>query len=356
MRPIARLVLAGSSFLAGSLTQPGVTQNVPTSVQTAGSIVRLDPALDQLIAPGTEPEVVAGPFVFTEGPMWRGNRLWFVDEENDKIHAVTADGQVSTLVDYQHGPYAKPAETPTASSHGATTGPNAMATGPDGSVIAMQQYARDVVRLEEDPSDAQLPVKQTLYFDSYNGQHLNSPNDIVFHPDGSFFFSDPSYGLKLREKDPAKQLPYQAVFHVVAGKPTPVITDLPTPNGVALSPDHKTLYVNNSGPDQRIVAYELHADGTVGTARNVITFTGKEGDGVPDGLKVDSHGNLWSTGPGGIRIMTPGGKVLGQIKLPEVAANCAWGGQDGKTLYITARTHIYRVQALVPGSLPAFHR
>ncbi len=311
-------------------------------------VLRLDPALDHLIGPHVTPEVVAGPFVFTEGPMWRGNRLWFVDEEGDKIHAVTTDGKVTTLVDYQHGPYAPP--------NGAKTGPNGMATAPDGTVVAMQQYARDVVHLTEDPGNAAAPVKQTPYFDNWEGKHLNSPNDVVFAPDGSFYFTDPNYGLKLGAKDPAKQLPFQAVFHVVHGKPTPVIRDLATPNGVALSPDNKTLYVANTQPDQRIVAYPIHPDGTVGTGHDLITFTGKEGPGAPDGLKVDSHGNIWSTGPGGIRIITPEGKVLGQIKLPEVAANCAWGDPDGKTLYITARTHVYRVRALIPGTLPIFRR
>lgn len=320
------------------------------------SVVRLDPALDDLIAPDAAPQQFVGPFKFTEGPMWHRGRLWFVDEEGDKVHAVTSDGKVSTLVDYTHGPYAKPTSTPTASSNGATTGPNAMATAPDGTVVAMQQYARDVVHLIDDPSNPDAPVKQTPYFDNYDGKHLNSPNDVVFIPDGSFFFTDPNYGLKQGAHDPAKQLPYQAVFHVKDGKPKPVITDLHTPNGVAISPDSKTLYVNNSGPDQRIIAYPIHPDGTVGPAHDLITFTGKEGEGVPDGLKVDSLGNIWSSGPGGIRIITPAGKVLGQIKLPEVAANLAWGDADGKTLYITARTHVYKLRTLVKGNLPAFHR
>jgi gluconolactonase len=325
--------------------------SAPTPVKAAPGVMtihRIDPALDKLISPTITPEMLAGPFVFTEGPMWRGGRLWFVDEEGDKIHAVTSEGQVSTLVDYQHGPYALPG--------GAKTGPNAMATAPDGSVVAMQQYARDVVHLTEDPGNAEAPVKQALYFDNWGGKHLNSPNDLVFAPDGSFYFTDPNYGLKLRDKDPAKQIPFQAVFHVKNGKPFPVITDLATPNGIALSPDNKTLYVNNSGPDQRVVAYPLNSDGAVGTARNVITFTGKEGEGVPDGLKVDSQGNLWTTGPGGIRVITPEGKVLGQILLPEVAANLAWGDLDGKTLYITARTHVYKLHTLVQGNLPHFQR
>ncbi len=323
---------------------------------TPPSIVRLDPALDRLIAPGTVPELLASGFTFTEGPMWRGDRLWFVDEEADRVHTVTAEGEVTTLVDYQHGPYALPPGTPTGSPYGATTGPNAMATAPDGGVVAMQQYARQVVHLTEDPANPDAPVRQTPYFDNYNGHHLNSPNDLVFAPDGSFYFTDPNYGLARRDKDPAKQLPYQAVFHVKDGQPTPVITDLPTPNGIALSPANTTLYVNNTGPSQRVIAYPLHPDGSVGAAHDLITFTGQEGPGVPDGLKVDGEGNVWTTGPGGIRIVTPDGKVLGQIKLPEVAANLAWGGPDGRTLYICATTQVYKLQALLPGNLPIYRR
>lgn len=349
-------LLASTSVVASQNTMSqSPTTHAPAPIQAPG-ILRLDPALDQLLAPDAVPAVFAGGFTFTEGPMWYKNRLWFVDEEADRVHAATPDGHVTTLIDYTHGPYAKPPGTPTGSPGGATTGPNAMATAPDGSVVAMQQYARDVVHLTEDPSNAAAPVKQTPYFDNYDGHHLNSPNDLVFAPDGSFYFTDPNYGLKLRDKDPAKQLPYQAVFHVVNGKPTPVITDLATPNGVALSPDNKTLYVNNTGPDQRVVAYPVNPDGTVGPARNLITFTGREGDGAPDGLKVDPRGNIWTTGPGGIRIITPGGKVLGIIQLPQVAANLAWGGPTGHTLYITARTHLYKLETLLPGNPPSFHR
>ncbi len=339
-----RLLLSPALLAAVTLAGP-----LAASQQRAPmNVLRLDPALDQLIAPGTQPEVIAGPYTFVEGPMWREGRLWFSDEEGDKVHAITpaANGQPlkdEVIVDFTQPPFGNPDHS--------KIGPNGMAPSRDGSVVMARQYARDVIRLVGNPPD----LKPEPWFDNYDGHHLNSPNDLVFLPDGSFFFTDPNYGLKLRDKDPLKQLPYQAVFYVKDGHPKPVITDLATPNGIALSPDNRTLYVNNSGPDQRIVAYDVHPDGTVANARNLITFTGKEGDGVPDGMKIDSHGNIWSTGPGGIRIITPQGKVLGQIKLPEVAANCAWG-DDGTTLYITARTHIYRVRTKVRGYLPAFHR
>ncbi|MGH9588163.1 MAG: SMP-30/gluconolactonase/LRE family protein [Acidobacteriaceae bacterium] len=337
MRLSTRFVVAALSVLF-SLQAISHAQVAPSM-----KVLRLAPALDQLIAPGVEPEVVSGGYVFTEGPMWRGGRLWFSDEEGDRIHAVTPDGQDTVLVDFTEGPYARP--------HGQKTGPNAMATSKDGSVVLCEQYGRAVVRLVGGPGH----LRPTPFFDNYRGKHLNSPNDLVFLPDGSFFFTDPPYGLKGRDHDPAKQLSFDGVFHYKDGKLTPIITNLTLPNGVALSPDNKTLYVNNSGPKQRVIAYPLRADGTVGPPHDVIDFTGKEGPGVPDGMKIDSRGNIWTTGPGGIRIVTPEGKVLGQILLPEVAANLAWGG-DGSTLYITARTHVYRLQTRAHGNLPAFRR
>jgi gluconolactonase len=306
-------------------------------------VLRFSPTLDRLIAPGAKPEVVHGGYVFTEGPMWRGGRLWFSDEEGDRVHALTASGQDTVLVDFRYGKYALP--------NGHKTGPNAMATAKDGSVVMCEQYGRAVVRLEGPAKH----LRVVPFFDSYHGKRLNSPNDLVFLPDGSFFFTDPPYGLKGGDHDPAKQLKFDGVFHYKNGKLTPIIENLTLPNGIALSPDNKTLYVNNSGPAMRVIAYPLHTDGTVGEPRDVIDFTSKDGPGVPDGMKIDSHGDIWTTAPGGIRIVTPQGKVLGQILLPEVAANLAWGG-DGTTLYITARTHVYRLQTRVKGYLPVFRR
>jgi gluconolactonase len=322
-------------------------QSTPTQPAPDTNILRLDPSLDTLIAPGTHLELLASGFNFTEGPMWREGRLWFSDEEGGKTVAVTPSGQVTILIDYTKPPFAP--------ANGGKLGPNAMATAPDGSVVMAEQYARAVERLVDQVAGDDSTLHPVPYFDSFEGKRLNSPNDLVFAADGSFYFTDPPYGLKGRDADPAKQLPYDPVFHVRDGKLTPIITDLTLPNGIALSPDGHTLYVNNSGPAERVIAYPVHPDGTVGTAHNVITFTGKEGRGVPDGLKVDTLGNLWTTGPGGIRIVTPQGKVLGQLLLPVTAANLAWG-QDGHTLYITATGNIYRLHTLVQGVMPHFTR
>jgi gluconolactonase len=333
------LVAASLSFLSA----PIATAQGRAVAASGTEVVRLDPALDALILPGTPIEKVADGFVFTEGPMWREGRLWFSDEEGGKVDAVTPGGEVSTLVDYTQAPYARP--------DGEKTGPNAMATAKDGSVILLQQYGRAVVRLIEHDGKVQ-PVP---FFQDYEGKRLNSPNDLVFAKDGSFYFTDPPYGLKGRDADPAKELPFDGVFHYKNGRLTPVIKDLTLPNGLALSPDGKVLYVNNSGPEMRVLSYDVLPDGTVKNERVLLAFTGAEGRGVPDGMKIDVRGDIWTTGPGGIRIVQPDGHVLGQLKLPQTAANLAWG-EDGKTLYITAQGTIYRIRTNVMGELPEYRR
>jgi gluconolactonase len=314
------------------------------------SIVRFDRAVDSLIAPNATIDRVATGFTFTEGPMWREGRLWFSDEEGGHTVAITPHGHVTILVDYTHPPYAP--------TNGHKLGPNAMATAPDGTVVLCEQYARAVERLIGNAAKGELhPVP---YFTSYQGHRLNSPNDLVFARDGSFYFTDPPYGLPLHDKDPAKELPFNAVYHVTGPRDapvlTPVIKDLTLPNGLALSPDEKILYVNNSGPDMRVLRYDVQPDGSVTNERVLARFTAADGPGVPDGMKLDSRGNIWTTAPGGVRIITPEGKILAQFKIPEKAANVAWGGPDGRDLYITARTSIYHVHTLVRGNMPVYRK
>ena len=255
---------------------------------------------------------------------------------HEQGRAVTPTGEVTELLN-------------TASGLPNFLSPNGMAPDRDGSVIMCEQDGRRVVRLTGPDDHLQV----TTLFEDYNGHRLNSPNDIIFAKDGSFYFTDPPYGLKGMDKDPAKEQPVNGVYHYKNGKLTLVISDLTLPNGLNLSPDEKTLYVANSGPHQAIWKYAVHPDGTVGTGTLFADFPHPEPHGVPDGMKLDSRGNLWATSNGGIRIITPTGKILGQIKLPETAANLAWG-DDGRTLYITATHSIYRLKTTVMGKLPDF--
>ncbi|OJU17995.1 MULTISPECIES: SMP-30/gluconolactonase/LRE family protein [unclassified Sphingomonas] len=307
---------------------------------TGIGIDRLDPALDGLIAPDAQPERVATGFSFTEGPMWKDGRLWFSDVNGDKMRAVDPAGKVQELIANSGGLANPPA--------GASIGSNAMVPAEDGSVLMAQMGARRIVRI-----DGKLNIHPFLA--EFQGKRLNSPNDLVYARDGALWFTDPPFGLfNGMDKDPAKQLPFNGVFRYAQGVLKPVITDLKLPNGIGFSPDGHVLYVTDYGPPGAIFAYDVGRDGALSNKRTLIAFP-RGGGGGADGLKVDRAGNIWATGPGGIRIITPQGKVLGQIRLPEVAANLAFAG-DGHILYITASTSIYRLRTKVAGVLPRYTR
>jgi gluconolactonase len=310
----------------------GIEAQVPGT-----EIVRLDPALDAIIAPGMRIERVATGFKFVEGPMWRQGRLWFSDLVGNKLYAMSREGKVEMLLDHSGGLASFPP--------GAYMGSNAMVTAKDGSVLLIEQGGRKIVRLGKD-------FTKSPFLDKFEDKRLNSPNDLVFAPDGALWFTDPPFGLAKQNNDPAKELGFNGVYRYANGKLSAVIKDLTMPNGIGFSADGKTLYVSNSGPDMYVAKFALDTNGNVIGRSRLISYPGSAPD-VPDGLKIDSAGNIWTSGPGGIRIITPGGKILGQIKLPEVAANLAWG-DDGKTAYITGSTSIYRIRLLIPGALPLY--
>jgi gluconolactonase len=341
MRPVSKFIGCCLSILVSSFawsTSSASQADKPRHV--AGTeILRLDPALDAVIAPGTEIERVATGFQFTEGPMWREGHLWFSDLVGNKMLSVSPDGAVQVLIDHSGG-----LDNPPPGSY---MGSNAMVTTPDGSVLMIQHGQRRIVRLDSS-------LKIFPFLDRFEGKRLNSPNDLVYAPDGSLWFTDPPFGLVGQDKDPAKELSFNGVFRYAHGKLTAPIRDLMKPNGIGFSADGKTLYVSNSGPDMFVEKYQVHPDGKVSGGSKVISYPGSAPD-VPDGLKLDSAGNLWTSGPGGFRIISPAGKVLGQIKLPETAANMAWA-DGGSTAYFTASHSIYRLKVVTPGKMPLYQR
>jgi gluconolactonase len=315
-----------------------VTSAVP-AVQT--SISRLDPALDTLIAPGAQIELVADGFTFVEGPVWTNGELWFSDLMANKLYAVGTDGRRRLLLENSGGVSGAP--------HSDYAGSNGAAVDRDGTVLMAQHGARRIVRITRD-----LKVTPVVERDA-QGRRLNSPNDLVFASDGALWFTDPAFGLLDFDASPLKQIPYSGVYRWKDGLLTAAIVDLPNPNGIAFSPDGRTLYVSNSGPDLFINAYNVGADGALGKPRRLISYDGPRPSDVPDGMKVDSLGNIWASGPGGIRIITPNGKVLGQLKTPDPAqANLVWGGSGLRTAYITASTRVYRLRLNIPGLKPLY--
>lgn len=342
----SELVLAcAMAFLSacGSRETPADNQSSEQNAPVAGAVIeRLDPELDAVIAPGAVVEKIADGFVFTEGPMWREGRLWFSDLQGNTVYAVTPDGQKETLIKEAGGLATIPP--------GSYMGPNAMVPDKDGSVLLAQHGARRIARVGSDLTPVAL-------ISDYQGKRLNSPNDLVYAPDDSLWFTDPPFGLPQADTDPEKELSFNGVFRYADGQLTAEITDLKLPNGIAVSADGKTLYVNNFGPDMKLMAYQIGDDGHVsGEGRALLTYTGDEGPGGPDGLKIDEAGNLWATGPGGIRIITPEGKILGLIKTPKAAANLAFGDDDGKTVYITSVDTIYKVRSNIAGVMPRFSK
>jgi gluconolactonase len=332
-------VVAGLVSAAGCSGQtpamsasPQAATTAPVATTAVGKIERLDPALDALIAPGAVIEKVADGFKFTEGPLWRPDgTLWFSDVQGNVVRSVTPDGKVTVVVENAGGRATAPP--------GAFIGPNGMAEAPDGSVWMVQHFNRQIVRINPDRS-------MTPMVSRFEGKRLNSPNDLVFAKDGSLYFTDPPYGLPKQDDDPGKEAQFNGVYRFDNGRVQALIRDLNRPNGLTFSPDFKVLYVNNSDPARNVVMrYDVAADGTLSGGRVFADLTSKTA-GLADGLKVDAKGNVYTTGPGGVWVLSPAGRHLGTILPPEVPANCGWG-DDGKTLYMTAGTGIYRIRTLV---------
>jgi gluconolactonase len=188
----------------------------------------------------------------------------------------------------------------------------------------------------------------TTLADAYQGKRLNSPNDVIVRSDGTIFFTDPPYGL--RNMSEGKELPFNGVYRLATdGALQLLVDDFDRPNGLALSPDEKTLYVDDSARFH-IRAFDVSSDGSLSNGRVLAEMAAKPGErGVPDGMKVDSEGNIFCTGPGGVWVLSEAGRLLGRIVMPEVTANLAWGGSDLCTLYLTGSTSLYRLRLSVPG-------
>lgn len=300
-----------------------------------GKVIRMDPAFDALVPTDSRIEKVATGFTFTEGPLWRPDGVfWFSDVPGNVVRSVTSSGEVKVLIQNAGGTVSAPP--------GSLIGPNGMIDDKDGYVLLCQHGNRQIVRVAPD-------LTMTPYIQKFEGHRLNSPNDMVYRSDGALYFTDPPYGLVKQDDDPAKELKFNAVFLYKGGKLTPVIKDLTRPNGIALSPDEKTLYISNSDEKKRFwMRYDVAADGTVSNGRMFFDLADAKEQGIPDGMKVDSQGNIYAAGPEGIWVFSPEGKHLGTIQPGETAANLAWG-EDGKTLFITASTSVYRIRVSIPG-------
>jgi gluconolactonase len=304
-------------------------------------LLRADPGVEAVVPSDARLERVAGGFEFTEGPVWaRDGALLFSSPNTNAIYRWTPQGTVGVF-------RAKSGYSGVDIGRFTQPGSNGLTFDPDGLLAICQHGNRRVIRVEPHGN-------LTVLADRYDGKRLNSPNDLVFRSDGTLYFTDPPFGLPGMFDDPKRELPFSGVFAVKDGVVTLVDAGLRGPNGIALSPDERHLYVGNWDPERKVVMrYQLDGSGAVSGGTVFFDMTAAPGEDAIDGLKVDQAGNLYVCGPGGIWLLSPDGRHLGTLRLPESPHNLAWGDADGRTLYVTALTSIYRMRLRIPGVRPA---
>ena len=336
MRPgfgLTRAPIAAAAFALLTALSAAAQTETPAG---AGVIVRIDKRLDALVPLGAAIEKVADGFVFLEGPVWRSadSRLFYSDLRGNAIYQWTAADGV------------RDHSKPFFAGDGAGlrgVGPNGIALDAEGRLLACVYGSRSVIRIEKDGT-------RTTLADRYQGKRLNSPNDLVVAGDGTVYFTDPSFGLEGTDNSPLREQSVNGVYRIRPnGEVTLLTGEQERPNGLVLSPDESILYVANSGGAVTgWYAYDLGAAG-LSNKRVFFDLKGAQGEGGADGMKVDLAGNVYATGPGGVWVIAPDGTHLGTIRPPEALTNVGWA-EDGRTLYITGRTALYRIRLRARGA------
>lgn len=311
---------------------------VPASkFETTGSVERLDSAINELIPVGAKIEILASGFEWSEGPLWleSQNALIFTDVPMNKVWKWTEQDSLSLYLEpsgYQGDEEGK-----------GEPGANGLALDKNGNLILCQHGNRQIARMKS-TLDKPMPDYESIV-SAFEGKKFNSPNDLVVHSKGDIYFTDPPYGL---DEWDTKELNFQGVYRIdLSGKLTLQVDSLSRPNGIGLSPDEKILYVAQSDPEKaRYYAFDLDENGNVISGKVLLDVTSSVGGdrkGLPDGLKVDKKGNLFATGPGGVLVISPAGKLLGTILTGEGTANCAFNS-DQSFLYMTADMYLMRIR------------
>jgi gluconolactonase len=326
---------------------------------SAGDIARFDPALDAILAPDARLEMLpAEAFQGGEGPVWvpegKPGYLLFSDVPGNRIYRWAPDcvnspcppaGKLTVFL--EHAGYKDASRVGTADSSGAALhGSNGLTLDRQHRLLIDATGDRAVERVEKNGD-------RTILADRYEGKRLSCPNDIVAKSDGAVYFTDGGAGCIGGENSPQKELPFHAVYFVRNGKVQLVDMDPggAPPNGIALSPDEKTLYVTNAPMFKQIFAYDVQPDDTVKNRRLFIDLAGEKGLGGPDGVRVDRSGNVYTAATGGLWIVSPAGKRLGKVPAPEGIrfANLAFGDPDSKTLYLVSAKNLWRIRVKIPG-------
>jgi gluconolactonase len=334
---------AAGALLALAALSPGLAvtgEKGKKTYPTVGKVESNDPRFDKLIPKGAVLEKLAEGFKWSEGPVWvkKGGYLLFSDIPRNAVNRWQEGKGVKVFL--------KPSGYTGKKPRGGEPGSNGLLLDPEGRLVLCEHGDRRVTRLE-------LDGKKTVLASRYEGKRLNSPNDAVFKSNGDLYFTDPPYGLEKVWDDPARELDFCGVYRVSAkdGKLTLLTREMSRPNGIAFSPDEKTLYVANSDPKKAVwMAFAVKEDGTLGKGRvffDATRWVGKR-PGLPDGMKVDRAGNLFATGPGGVLVFAADGTHLGTINTGVPTANCAFG-EDGTVLYVTANHWLCRIRTTTKG-------
>jgi len=313
----------------------------PDQAVYVGTIERIDPRLDALIPVDVRPVLLADGFDWTEGPVWRkdGGYLLFNDIPANTLYRWSEDEGLRVFL--------RPAGYAGSSPPGRELGANGLGFDHDGRLILCDHGNRSVSRLDE------TNFTKTVLADRYRGKRLNSPNDLAIKSNGDVYFTDPPYGLRGLDDDPNKELAFNGVYRLdAAGALTLLVDDLTFPNGIAFSPDEKLLYVSNSDPARAVwMVYQVTDDGLLANGRVLFDATpmvSPENPGLPDGMALDSNGNIFGAGPGGVLVFSPEGIHLGTIATGRPTGNVTFG-DDGSSIFITSDMNLLRVKASTTG-------
>ena len=334
------LSVAAMALLVGCQSSNSKGPKTSLSGSTLGGLEVEDAKFYELVPKDAKIEKLAEGFGWAEGPVWMGKFVVFSDVIGNTAYKWEQGKGL--------GQFMKPSGYTGSTPRGGEPGSNGLTRDPQGRLVMCEHGDRRVSRVENG--------QKTTLVDRYMGKRLNSPNDVIFKSNGDMYFTDPPYGLEGKNDDPKKEMDFNGVYRYSKdGILTLLTKDLTFPNGLAFSPDEKTLYIAVSDPKKAVwMAYDVKPDGTIANGRIFYDATKSVGDehpGLPDGMKVDKAGNLFATGPGGVWVFTPQGKLLGKINPGQKTANCAWG-EDGSTLYLTSHMFFCRIKTNTSGKMP----
>ena len=313
-------------------------KNQQTEYKNIGTIERFDPALDSIISPGAQAEIIEDGFVWSEGPLWVESQkmLLVSDVKKNTVYKWTEKKGKEV--------YLNPSGYTGTIPRGGEMGSNGLALDKDGNLVLCQDGDRQVARM-----DAPLDKPEAKYValaSNYKGKKFNSPNDLVFNSENELFFTDPPYGLEKQLDDPKKEIPFQGVYKVKTnGEIILLLDSLTRPNGIAFLPGEKKMIIANSDPAKpNWYIYDVKGD-SLTNGRIFYSAAGydKSSKGLPDGMKVDKNGNVFAAGPGGFYFFNSSGKLLGMLKVPDAPSNCSLSANQ-KTLYMTNDMHVLRLK------------